>query len=68
MRISFIGMKPDRGSGQTLSPWMAGVDLPRYSALSEDTDADVCVIGAGIGGLSVAYELASEGKSTRTAR
>jgi len=42
---------------------MASIELPKYSSLSENVESDVCVIGAGIAGLSVAYELATEGKS-----
>ena len=32
-------------------------------ALTADTSADVCVIGGGIAGLSVAYHLTRDGKS-----
>ncbi len=46
----------------TKSAWM-GTSVPRYPALAKDTQADVCVIGAGIAGLTTAYLLASEGKS-----
>jgi glycine/D-amino acid oxidase-like deaminating enzyme/nitrite reductase/ring-hydroxylating ferredoxin subunit len=53
-------MKTD--SGVTTSVWM-GTELPRYSPLAEDTRADVCVVGAGISGLTVAYLLAREGRS-----
>ena len=42
---------------------MTEVDLPELSGLRENVDADVCVVGAGMAGLSVAYALASEGKS-----
>ena len=34
-----------------------------YSPLRADISADVCVVGAGIAGLSTAYLLAREGKS-----
>ncbi len=36
----------------------------RYPKLSEDTDADVCVIGGGISGLTTAYLLAKAGNVT----
>jgi glycine/D-amino acid oxidase-like deaminating enzyme/nitrite reductase/ring-hydroxylating ferredoxin subunit len=51
--------------GVTKSFWKEGVELPKYRALSKDnpTDADVCVIGAGIAGLTTAYIAASEGLS-----
>src|SRR5262245_47391620 len=50
----------DRGSGSSLSPWMADFDPPRFAPLRHDLDVDVCVIGAGIAGLSVAYALSRE--------
>jgi NADH dehydrogenase FAD-containing subunit len=34
---------------------------PKYSQLAEDTEADICVIGGGITGLSVAYSLQKSG-------
>lgn len=48
---------------ENLSVWPATagwVDLP---ALDRDSQADVCVVGAGIAGMSVAYRLALEGRS-----
>jgi len=54
-------MKPT--SGTTLSLWAATADPPDESPLSKDTSTDVCVIGAGIAGLTVAYLLAREGKA-----
>lgn len=38
-------------------------DLPGRHALTKDTTADVCVVGAGIAGLTTAYLLLSEGRS-----
>jgi glycine/D-amino acid oxidase-like deaminating enzyme/nitrite reductase/ring-hydroxylating ferredoxin subunit len=34
-----------------------------YHPLTEDASCDVCIVGAGIAGLSTAYQLASEGRS-----
>ena len=45
------------------SYWSATAPHLRQCPLSHDTRADVCVIGAGIAGLSAAYFLASAGKS-----
>lgn len=39
------------------------VSPPRFAALTKDAGADVCVVGAGIAGLSTAYLLARQGKS-----
>src|SRR4051794_28791097 len=50
-------------SGQSTSVWMATTAVPQRTALVEDTNADVCVVGAGIAGMTTAYLLAREGKS-----
>jgi glycine/D-amino acid oxidase-like deaminating enzyme/nitrite reductase/ring-hydroxylating ferredoxin subunit len=50
-------------SGHNVSIWMATANVPLQSALAEDTSADVCVVGAGIAGMTTAYLLAREGKS-----
>jgi glycine/D-amino acid oxidase-like deaminating enzyme/nitrite reductase/ring-hydroxylating ferredoxin subunit len=50
-------------SGQNLSVWMATAETPPLPALTEDAHADVCIIGAGIAGISTAYLLAREGRS-----
>ena len=46
----------------TTSIWTS-YGLPGFPPLAQDTTADVCVVGAGIAGLSAAYELASRGRS-----
>lgn len=53
-------MKTD--NGRTTSFWMTTADQ-RHDSLSEDREADVCIVGAGIAGLSVAYELTRTGKT-----
>jgi glycine/D-amino acid oxidase-like deaminating enzyme/nitrite reductase/ring-hydroxylating ferredoxin subunit len=51
-------------SGKNVSIWMATAEVPPQSlALAEDTRADVCVVGAGIAGMTTAYLLAREGQS-----
>lgn len=52
-----------RGSGATTSVWMATAVIPSRPALLEDVKADVCVVGAGIAGLTTAYLLTEEGRS-----
>lgn len=51
------------GTGRTTSYWMDTAAALRRPRLSGDARADVCVVGAGIAGLSVAYELARAGRS-----
>jgi len=51
-----------KGTGTTTSVWMATKIAARPS-LTEDITADVCVVGAGIAGLTTAYLLAREGQS-----
>ena len=50
-------------SGRTRSPWFASANTPPRPPLPGDSRAEVCVIGAGMAGLSVAYHLALEGRS-----
>ena len=49
-------------SGQSRSVWMDTSTLPVESRLTEDINTDVCIVGAGIAGMSTAYLLAREGK------
>ena len=51
-----------KNAGST-SVWMAEAPVPAFPPLSGDTQADVCVIGAGMAGLTTAYLLLREGKS-----
>jgi glycine/D-amino acid oxidase-like deaminating enzyme len=47
----------------TSSVWLDTSSMPAFAPLEGDTRADVCVIGAGIAGLTTAYMLLREGKS-----
>jgi glycine/D-amino acid oxidase-like deaminating enzyme/nitrite reductase/ring-hydroxylating ferredoxin subunit len=54
---------PMAHSGKTSSVWMSeSLDVP--SPLESDIETDVCIVGAGITGLSTAYQLSREGKRT----
>jgi len=46
----------------TVSPWTDAGPIPATHALEHDTQADVCIVGAGIAGMSAAYLLARAGK------
>lgn len=48
---------------ESVSLWMATETIPSRPPLRRNRTADVCVIGAGIAGLSAAYQLAKAGKS-----
>lgn len=50
-------------TGTTEPLWTKTAPMPRRPALGQDTHADVCVVGAGIAGLTTAYLLAKAGKS-----
>jgi glycine/D-amino acid oxidase-like deaminating enzyme/nitrite reductase/ring-hydroxylating ferredoxin subunit len=50
-------------SGARDSVWLKTADVPRRSGLSKDESTDVCIVGAGISGLSTAYLLTRAGKS-----
>ena len=49
--------------GGSISVWMASANILQFPTLTGDVDTDVCVIGAGIGGLTCAYLLAREGRA-----
>src|SRR5687767_14088415 len=53
---------PTFGTGDSQSLWLAGVKMPVFPALERDLQADVCIVGAGIAGLTTAYKLAREGR------
>jgi glycine/D-amino acid oxidase-like deaminating enzyme len=50
-------------SGENISAWLATADWLDPEPLLEQDDADICVIGAGIAGMTTAYMLALEGRS-----
>lgn len=51
-------------SGETTSVWMATApEIPTDGKLTENVRANVCVVGAGIAGMTTAYLLMREGKS-----
>src|SRR3954465_9946988 len=49
--------------GRTVPTWKQLVSLPQFPPPPEKASADVCIVGAGIGGLMTAYLLAKSGKS-----
>jgi glycine/D-amino acid oxidase-like deaminating enzyme/nitrite reductase/ring-hydroxylating ferredoxin subunit len=49
-------------SGNTSSVWMEVKPTQTFETLNRSIECDVCVIGAGIAGLTTAYMLAKEGK------
>lgn len=49
-------------NGTSTSIWMATATVPVFPTLPGDIDTDICVIGAGIAGLTTAYLLAREGR------
>ncbi len=51
-----------RESGASLSVWMDDVVMPATQKLTENLTCDVCIVGAGLAGITTAYLLAKEGK------
>lgn len=49
--------------GRTASLWAGSTQPKSYSALNTDLDTDVCIIGAGIAGLTTAYLLQRQNRS-----
>src|SRR3977135_2174099 len=50
-------------SGATVSVWAATAAMPSRPQLKENAKAHVCIVGAGIAGMTTAYLLARAGKS-----
>src|SRR5450756_178645 len=50
-------------AGDSISVWMATAQLPRFASLTANEQADVCIVGAGIAGLTTACLLGRAGKS-----
>lgn len=53
----------DSNSRQTISIWMATAEEAESAPLRENMHADVCIVGAGIAGMSTAYFLTRAGKA-----
>ncbi|HEX6316761.1 MAG TPA: FAD-binding oxidoreductase, partial [Gemmatimonadaceae bacterium] len=49
-------------SGSTRSFWMDTAAVPSYEPLQGDLDTEVCIVGAGIAGITTAYLLARNGR------
>ena len=49
-------------SGRTTSVWME-TGLPQFSPLDRDIRVNVCIVGAGIAGMTCAYLLARTGRT-----
>ena len=49
-------------SGSTISIWAATANVPTFAPLATDVEADVCIVGAGIAGMTTAYLLGRAGK------
>ena len=49
-------------AGANLSCWEATTPRGQLNPLRENTSADTCIVGAGIAGLSIAYELIRSGQ------
>ena len=49
-------------SGGRKSVWTETAEVPKYQPLNQDMTVDVCVVGAGIAGMTTAYMLAKAGQ------
>ena len=50
-------------SGSSTSVWMATSDVPDLPRVTQDMRTSVCIVGAGIAGMSTAYHLARAGRA-----
>src|SRR5205809_1015827 len=50
-------------SGHTTSVWMDTTEVPQFQSLTQDLRTNVCVVGAGIAGMTTAYLLARAGRA-----
>ncbi len=48
--------------GESVSIWMDSIQIPDFPSLETDLEIDVCIVGAGLGGLTTAYLLMKAGK------
>ena len=58
---AFFNFGKNSTPGLTENCWEQGKQKPKYSPLNKDIEVDVCVVGAGIAGLTTAYRLAEAG-------
>lgn len=52
--------------GLTDNCWEQGKQKPKYAPLNKDIEVDVCIVGAGIVGLTTAYNLTQAGERDRS--
>ena len=57
------GPEPRAEGGDSVPIWLDEVKEIPSTELRDNAEADVCIIGSGIAGLSVAYRLTAEGRS-----
>jgi glycine/D-amino acid oxidase-like deaminating enzyme len=50
-------------AGRSTSVWMATATRPTFPSLTQNERADVCIVGAGMAGLTTAYLLTKAGKT-----
>ena len=50
-------------SGHTTAVWMDTTDMPQFGPVTQDMRVNVCIIGAGIAGMTTAYLLARAGRA-----
>jgi glycine/D-amino acid oxidase-like deaminating enzyme/nitrite reductase/ring-hydroxylating ferredoxin subunit len=62
LRKDFAMTTPALESAKSEPVWTATSRMPRFSPLKENIQVDVCIVGAGIAGLTTAYLLTQAGK------